>query len=99
MTTHIARKDTAAGTHVCPDTRIHPIDTVQPPGIGIPPIPDMDVDQPIVTAALPAKRSAERTRNARWEATPPICTRGCTDAIMNSLIACTRRDGATTRRF
>jgi hypothetical protein len=35
------------------------IDIVQPPGIGIPPIADMDPHQRIVAAALAAKSSAE----------------------------------------
>jgi hypothetical protein len=46
---------------------IHAIDIVQPPGIGIP-IADMDAHQTIVSAALPAKSSAETARKARWEA-------------------------------
>jgi|SRR6516164_4048051 len=45
--------------HVCPGIRIHAIDIVQPPGIGISPIADMDVHQRIVAAALAAKSSAE----------------------------------------
>jgi len=32
------RTDAAAPGHVCPGIRIHAIDIVQPPGIGIPPI-------------------------------------------------------------
>src|SRR5256884_9895646 len=41
---------------------------VQPPGIGISPIADMDAHQTIVTAALAAKSSAETPKNASWEA-------------------------------
>jgi len=48
--------------------RIHAIDIVQPPGIGISPIADMDAHQTIVTAALAAKSSAETPQNACWEA-------------------------------
>ena len=44
------------------------IDIVQPPGIGIPPIADMDAHQTIVAAALAAKSSAETPKKARWEA-------------------------------
>jgi hypothetical protein len=44
------------------------IDIVQLPGIGIPPIADMDADQTIVSAALAAKSSAETPRNTWWEA-------------------------------
>jgi hypothetical protein len=68
ITTHIPRNDAAAPGHVCPGIRIHAIDSVQPPGIGIPPIADMDVHQTIVTAALAAQSSAETPRNACWEA-------------------------------
>jgi hypothetical protein len=62
------RNDAAAPGHVCPGIRIHAIDIVQPPGIGIPPIADMDPPQTIVTAALAAKRSAETPKKAREEA-------------------------------
>jgi hypothetical protein len=53
------RNDAAAPSHVCPGIRIHAIDIVQPPGIGISPAADMDVHQTIVTATLAAKSSAE----------------------------------------
>src|SRR5258708_5468976 len=62
------RNDAAAPGHVCPGIRIHAIDIVQPPGIGISPIADMDAHQTIVTAALAAKSSAETPKNACWEA-------------------------------
>src|SRR2546425_6096622 len=62
------RNDAAAPGHVCPRIRIHAIDIVQPPGIGISPIADMDAHQTIVTAALAAKSSAETPKNACWEA-------------------------------
>src|SRR6516165_6662564 len=58
------RNDAAAPGHVCPGIRIHAIDIVQPPGIGISPIADIDAHQKIVTAALAAKSSAETPRNA-----------------------------------
>src|SRR5262249_38703722 len=64
ITTHMPRNDAAAPGHVCPGIRIHAIDTVQPPGIGIPSIADMDLHQTIVTAALAAKISAQAPRNA-----------------------------------
>src|SRR5258708_9626340 len=70
ITTHTPRNDAAAPGHVCPGIRIHAIDIVQPPGIGIPPIADMDAHQTIVTAALAAKSSAETPRKARCEARP-----------------------------
>jgi hypothetical protein len=62
------RNDAAAPDQVCPGIRIHAIDIVQPPGIGIPPIADMDAHQTIVAAALAVKSSAETPRKARWEA-------------------------------
>src|SRR5438552_19207908 len=68
ITTHMPRNDAAAPGHVWPGIRIHAIDIVQPPGIGISPIADMDVHQTIVTAALAAKSSAETPKKARWEA-------------------------------
>src|SRR5258705_3834694 len=66
--TDMPRNDAAAPGHVCPGMRIHAIDIVQPPGIGISPIADMDAHQPIVSAALSAKSSAETPKKARWEA-------------------------------
>jgi hypothetical protein len=62
------RNDAAAPGHVCPGILIHTIDSVQPPGIGIPPIADMDAHQAIVAAALAAQSSAETPKKARWEA-------------------------------
>ena len=67
ITTHMPRNDAAAPGHVCPGIRIHAIDIVQPPGIGIPPIADMDAHQTIVTA-LAAKSRAETPKKARSEA-------------------------------
>src|SRR6266704_68557 len=68
ITTHMPRNDAAAPGHLCPGIRIHAIDIVQPPGIGISPIADMDAHQTIVTAALAAKSSAETPKNACWGA-------------------------------
>src|SRR5260221_2602616 len=68
ITTHMPRNDAAASGQVCPGIRIHAIDIVQPPGIGISPIADMDAHQTIVTAALAAKSSAETPKNTCWEA-------------------------------
>jgi len=65
MTIHIPRNTAAASSHVCPGILIHAIDIVQPPGIGISPVPDMDAHQTIVTAALAAKSSAEAPKNVR----------------------------------
>ena len=68
ITIHMPRNDAAAPGQVCPGIRIHAIDIVQPPGIGIPPIADMDAHKAIVTAVLAAKRSAETLMKARREA-------------------------------
>ncbi|MGH2824925.1 MAG: hypothetical protein ACRDLY_18265, partial [Thermoleophilaceae bacterium] len=67
-TTHMPRTDAAAPGHVCPGIHIHAIDIVQPPGIGISPIADMDAHQTIVTAALAAKTNAETPKKACWDA-------------------------------
>jgi len=64
ITTHMPRNDAAAPGHVCPGIRIHAIDIVQPPGIGISSIVDMAVHQTIVTAALAMKRSPETPNSA-----------------------------------
>src|SRR6059036_1353058 len=77
------RNDAAATGHVCPGIRIHAIDIVQPPGIGISPIADMEAHQTMVTAALAAKSSAETPKKARP-----------TTSLSPS---CTRRGGATRR--
>jgi hypothetical protein len=42
------RNDAAAPSHVWPGIRIHAIDIVHPPGMGISPIADMDAHQTIV---------------------------------------------------
>src|SRR5262244_3033049 len=68
ITTHMPRNDAAAAGHVCPGIRIHAIDIVQPPGIGMSPIAAMDPHQTIVTAALAAKSSAETPKKVRSEA-------------------------------
>jgi hypothetical protein len=61
------RNDAAAPNHVCPGIRIHAIDIVQPPGIGILPIADMDALQTIVTSALVAKSSPKTPKKTRWD--------------------------------
>ena len=69
------RNDAATPGHVCPGIRIHIIGIVQPPGIRIPPIADIDAHQMIVTAALAANSSAERPRKARCEARSEVMRR------------------------
>src|SRR3979490_1135073 len=84
------RNDAAAPGHVCWGIRIHAVDIVQPPGIGISPIADMDAHQTIVTATLAAKSSAETPEKACWEARP--------DAMTTSLSPwCTRRGAEPSR--
>jgi hypothetical protein len=58
--------------HVCPGIRIQAIDIVQPPGIGIPSIADMDSHHTMVAAAHGAKSNAEMPKKARWA--------GCSEA-------------------
>ena len=61
------RNDAAAPLLVCPGIRIHAIDIVQPPGITIPPIADMEPHQRIVNQVLTEKSSTESPKNALWE--------------------------------
>src|SRR5262252_9277745 len=65
ITIHIPRNDAAAAGQVCPGIRIHVIDIVQPPGIVMSPIADIDEDQTVVSAAQTANSSAETPKNAR----------------------------------
>jgi hypothetical protein len=65
-------KDVVAPAHDCPGIRIQAIDIVQPPGIDIPPIADIDADEMIVTSALLAKSNAETPQNARSETRLPV---------------------------
>src|ERR1700741_498991 len=94
------RNDAAAPGHACPGIRIHVIDIVQPPGIGISPIADMDAHQTIVSAALAATSSAESPKKPSSEAMrreisrPPVAAM----TLITWLIACrTLRVGATRR--
>src|SRR5262245_30365529 len=68
ITIHMPRNDAAAWSQVCPHIGIHAGDIVQPPGIGISPMPDMDAQVMIVAAALATKSSAEMAKKARSEA-------------------------------
>ena len=65
ITTHMPRKDAAASSHVCQGISIQVMDMVQPPGIGISPIADIDPHQTIVSAVLPANSSAEMPKKVR----------------------------------
>src|SRR6186997_425567 len=102
------RNDAAAPGHVCPGIRIQAIDIVHPPGIGIPPIADMDAHQTVVTVALAAKSSAEtpkkvcpETRSSMLNAPAEPLHREveCVLIAALRLSACrTHRDGATRCR-
>jgi hypothetical protein len=56
--------------------RIHVIDIVQSPGIGIPRIADIDMHPTIVTTVLATKSSAETPINARREACSRVSVMG-----------------------
>src|SRR5262249_24336708 len=103
ITTHMPRNDAAAPGQVCPGILIHAYDIVQPPGMGISPIADMDTPQTIVIATLTAKSSAQTQKNAVSEARPEATQREISRPSVAltmptaSLSAChTRRGGATT---
>src|SRR6185436_6532280 len=98
ITIHMPRNVAAAADHVCPGIRIHAIDIVQPPGIGIPGMEDMDAHQTIVTAALATKSSAETPKNvlSGVRSRPDLHARGCAATTTASLSPCTRRGDATT---
>src|SRR5438876_1233542 len=106
ITTHMPRNDAAAPVHVFPGIRIHAIDIVQPPGIGISPIADMRAHQTIVTATLTAKSSAETPKKACCDARSEAMRReisrlcSCATTATTSLSAWrTRRGGPTTHPF
>jgi len=71
------RNDAAAPGQLCPGIRIHAIDIVQPPGIGISPIADMEAHHWIVTAVLTAKSSAETQKKARCETRSEAIRHAC----------------------
>src|SRR5262245_43906486 len=90
------RNDAAAPGHVCPGISIHALDIVQPPGIGISPIADMDAHHRVVSAALAAKSSAETPKKAWWETRSEAMRRDTTATTFLSA-GRTRRGGATRR--
>jgi hypothetical protein len=61
------RNDAPAPSQVCSGIRIQAIDIVQPPGIGITPIADIERHQTIVTTTLMAKSNVKAPEKARWE--------------------------------
>ncbi|MEO7790886.1 MAG: hypothetical protein ABIX28_15085 [Vicinamibacterales bacterium] len=58
ITVHIPMNETAADIPLCPGIRIHAIDMVQPPGIGMPPPAGIEADQATVSAVLAMNSSA-----------------------------------------
>jgi hypothetical protein len=68
IATHMPRNEAAALGQLCPGMRIQTIDIVQPPGILISPIVDMDAHQTTVTAALAPNNNADTPKKARREA-------------------------------
>lgn len=60
ITIHMPTNDVVALAHVCPGIRIQAIDIVQPPGMDIPCIVDMDAHQTTVTVAAMANSRAEQ---------------------------------------
>src|SRR6187549_472340 len=68
------RNAAAVPGHVWPGIRIHIIDIVQPPGIGIPPMADIDRHHVIVSAALPTYSSAP-TFSSRHSTSPEPAAR------------------------
>src|SRR6185436_12608686 len=98
---HIPTNEAAAAGQVWPGIRIQAIDIVQPPGIGISPIPAMDAHQRQVPTALAANRSAERPRKVRSEDRGQQVrgeTAGRTTMTASLSASGTRRGGATRRR-
>jgi hypothetical protein len=59
ITIHMPTNAAALRAHVWPGIRIQAIDMVQPPGMDIPPIADMDSHQTRVAVTLAANSSAE----------------------------------------
>src|SRR5206468_4232771 len=84
------RNEAAPPGHVCPGIRIHAIDIVQPPGIVISPIADMDAHQTIVTVVLAANSRAETPKKARCE-TRSYSMRGEISRLRNYGTTTTRR--------
>ena len=65
ITLHMPRNVAAAPDQLWPGIRIHAIDMVQPPGISMPGIADMDPHQTMVIAVLAANTSAAVPMRAR----------------------------------
>jgi hypothetical protein len=57
-----------APAHVCPGIRIHAIDIVHPPDIGISPVADIALHQAVVTAAQTTNAIAKSKMKVRRDA-------------------------------
>jgi len=88
ITAHTPTNDPAAPSHVCPGIGIHAIDIVQPPGIGMPPMSDMDTHKVAVNAALPAKSSVEVPKRAGCEVRSKIMGRDLLSRRLATSTAC-----------
>src|SRR5215469_6067016 len=95
--------DAAVPSQVSPGIGIHAIDIVQPPGIGISPIVDMEPHQTVVSAAHATKSNAEVPKKTCCEVRSKVMGRNlllpkASPGSTGSLITCrTRRGGATKR--
>src|SRR5678815_3683802 len=92
ITAHMPRNDAVELSQVCPPILIHTIDMVQPPGIAISPIADIDAHQRSVVVQLAAQSRAATPKKARCE--------GCSEfmTIRTLLIGCRTRHGGATKR-
>ena len=92
ITTHIPRNDNAAPDQSCPGIQV--MDIVQPPGIGMPSIVDMDAPQTTVTAALVAKSSADTAKKVRREVPSKAIIRYLLSALF--ILVVTAKPGTTS---
>lgn len=68
ITPHIPTKEAVAPAHVCPGIRIHAIDMVQPPGMGMPGMADMPLHHSTVATVLTKKRDMQTATKTRSDA-------------------------------
>jgi hypothetical protein len=61
-------KEAAAPAHVCPAIGLHAIDIVQPPGISISPVADIEVHQMVVTTVQMTESIVTMPTKVRREA-------------------------------
>src|SRR6202522_2902334 len=87
------RNDAAAPGQVCPGIRIQAIDIVQPPGIDISPITDMDAPQAIVAAVLAEKSSIEMPKRTCWKARSETLPRAVCGTCVTALTVALAKGG------